>query len=393
MKNKRWGEEATSPSPRRKLKFRTKIVLCVLAGIVLVLTVALSVVCHSRALYAGKISGDKAYKSVLSEIEDISEANPRVVDLGMLGAHDANTYNLEEYNGASGEVGGDLKAVYKLAYGLSYRYTKTQVSDIYDQLCQGVRFLNFKCSYHSGKWCGSHSFIDGPMETYIKDVIRFVKDAPGEIVVVESQVMYAEGHTLSELVSDFFAVEYEGQTLKDFILYENIPIKDLTYNDVTQEGTQGGIVFLVTTDGKLSTPFVDKEKSEYRGKFYAHPGMFSGKWYNRMKTSAIADGIGKQCEVIRADDRYMEGFRLMLMQTSPNAKDFFETAGAWSLLKKAKSHNLKMLANPAFAEWLSVMPVVLCDNVTSANGDFNKKINEKIASYNRSLVETLLSAS
>ena len=105
----------------------------------------------------------------------------------------------------------------------------------------------------------------------------------------------------------------------------------------------------------------------------------------------MAEAINSQSEIMHSDfSQYDQGFRVMQMQTAPSAKDLFDTLGAWSLVDKAKSYNPKIIADSRFESWMEVMPVILCDFVTSANENFNRNINEKISLYNKKLVGNLL---
>lgn len=376
----------------RKLKKRTKIFLWVFGCIFLLIFVALTVVTQTQTLYEGEVSEGGAYASVLSDIENVTEADPRVVDLAMLGSHDANTYKLQPHAPAGENTGGGVKFLYAIAPGLSYRYTKTQVSTVYDQLRAGSRFLHIKCAYHEGKWCGSHSMVDGAIEGYVRETISFLREAAGEIVVLQFQIAYGGESTLSAFVSELFDYEDEGQTLNDFVPYENVPLGELTYNTVTKNGTKGGAVVMFSGEDDLPDVerVFDLQNSEYRGKCYSRNSM-TNRWYNRMKTSAIAEGIAQRCAEIQGEfDRYKNMFRVMQINTSPCGKDFFETVGAWSLVSKAKKHNAEMLNCADFDKWMETMPVVLCDFVTSANGGFNAKINQKIVAYNQRLVKRLL---
>ena len=118
---------------------------------------------------------------------------------------------------------------------------------------------------------------------------------------------------------------------------------------------------------------------------------FSSEWYNRAAPSALAEAINAQCELMREDfGKYADCLRIMQIQASPTTKDLWETAGMWSLVRYAKKHNAEMIENPSFDGWMQVMPIVLCDFVTTESGDFNKNINEKIMAYNRNLVRGVL---
>ncbi len=365
------------------------VALCFVVLVLIVLT-------QSRGLYAGEINEDKAYTSVMSGVEGIAAADPRVVDMAMLASHNANTYALEEYAGMSGEADTRAaRALYRSAWGILYRYTKNQVSDIYDQLCQGVRFLAFRCSYHDGVLCGTHTVVDGPMRPYIQDVIRFLQNAAGELVVLDFCFRESEGCCVADAASALFEIEYNGSTLRDFIPYESVPLGKLTYNRVTDGGTRGGAVILMDMTALHGVDKSVTKAGEYAKKVYI-PGwgkerMLTNQWYNRMSVSGIAEGIAAQCERMQKNfAKYQNGFRVMQMQASPTLSDPLETAGAWSLVCNARKHNPEVLANPDFDRWMQYMPVVLCDSVTSSSGGFNQNVNQKITSYNRELVKRLL---
>ena len=78
---------------------------CVILLIVAIaFVVFFSVVLNARrSLGVGIGSTDCAYKTVLADIEGISAANPKIVDIAMLGAHDANTASIQYGNPLDGE--------------------------------------------------------------------------------------------------------------------------------------------------------------------------------------------------------------------------------------------------------------------------------------------------
>ena len=367
------------------------ILLSVFAGVFLIMFTAIMIATQSRNLFAGKVSDDGAFKTVMANIAGIVEADPRVVDIAMLGSHDANAYDFSKHTNFSGEVKNGVKPLYKMAPGLAYRYTKTQASDVYAQLNQGVRFLHIKCSYIDGEWYGSHSLVGSPVEVYIKDAIKFLKSSPGEIVGFELQVMYADGTNISQFVDAIFDIEFEGETLADFMPYSDVPLGELTYNDVTAHGTRGGVEIVVTADPEIEwAGFTKVQTSKNLKKIYTGWEVFYAPWFDRMNSSAIADALDEECKKLDDPQKYDDVFRVMQINTSPTGKDPFDTAFAWSLLNKAKKHNVQILNDGRFDKWLSHMPILLCDFSTSANGDFNKSANEKIISYNQDLVSRLL---
>ena len=384
-----------------KRKRIIKIVCCVLAGVFLLLSIAVIVLSQSRRLFEGEINNDKAYMSVMSDVEKITEADPRVVDLAMLASHNANTYALDNFNGLSGEVDKGMSALYRTAWGLMYRYIKNQVSNIYDQLCQGARFLQFRCSYQDGELYGSHTVIDRPIRTYIEDVLRFLQNATGEIVVLDLRIRYFDDRTVADAARELFDISYDGHTLKDYIPYEYVSSGDLTYNTVTRNGKSSGAVVLFDLISSHGTKDWFDQTLEYDGKFYVTSYM---RWvnfdiitdvgHNRMSEAAISEYNDGMYDWIASDfELHKNNFRILQVQSTPSVNDPLETFGAWSLACYAKRHNAAMLEHPNFDKWMKFMPIVLFDFVTTSGGDFNRKINEKISAYNRDLVQKLLSTS
>ena len=371
-------------------------IITILITVVTVLLAALLFLTQSKSLFEGEVSTGGAHASVMSDLEGITEANPRVVDLGMLGSHNANTYSLSKYNGLSGEADkAGTRMLYRGAWGLMYRYSKNQVSDVYAQLSEGARFLQFRCGYFGDVWCGSHSAVDGPMDVYIQDV-------PGEIVTLSFHVYGCGKYSARDMERELANISYGGHTLMDFIPYSDIPLGDLTYNDVTVNGTKGGAVVMFQIWHASGNDQARALAPEYLHKFYSWGGggdkaigktPYFSEWCNRMSSAGIAEGMEELCEEARTHpDYYKDALRVMQIQSTPTLEDIWDTAGAWSLVRYAKKHNVEMISNPNFGKWMEYMPIVLVDFVTSANGDFNRRINQIITAYNENLIHALLTA-
>lgn len=375
-----------------KKHYGARLASCALLVALLLVIGALTFVCRSRRLAAAASSSDKAYTSVMSDIENITLANPLVSELAMLGSHDANTYNTDDNVGFSGDVNAEaMGLLHALAPGIVYRYTKTQQSDIYEQLCQGVRYLHIKCSFFDGEWYGCHSMIDGKLEIYIRDALRFLQEFSGEIVILTFLITFADGSSAAEFCDYVYGeVKYNGLSLSDFMPYDNVSYRDLTYNDVTLSGTRSGaLVMLEGGDPEFDrNAFWDNMyDTKYRSKLSTVFHFLHSPWYNRMDTNAIADAINAKCEQIDAEPERFEGLYLVMqINVAPNGRDAMDTALAWSLLSKAEKSNLALLDHPDFDKWLRHMPILLCDNSTSSYGDFNRRANEKMIAYNTALV-------
>ena len=187
--------------------------------VVIVLTVLLAVVCNDTRLGVGQGNLDHAYGTVLANIEGITEANPRIADIAMLGAHDANMFSLSAKNGVEHTAeSGALGKVFPLSKGLQYRMAVTQTVSPYDLLMQGARFLQFKFSLEEDGWRAAHTVLGRQFEEDILDVLRFLDEHPGEVVLLLFQCGNSEeDNTDCPQFNEWLAgIKYNDRTLYDY---------------------------------------------------------------------------------------------------------------------------------------------------------------------------------
>ena len=390
----------------RNTKHRRLIKLLVgLLVPVVVITVFMAVVCDTRTLggdFVGNLDG--AYGNVLSDIEGITEADPRIVDIAMLGAHDANTSSLSLSNGIDHVTeDGILGAVFPISAGFQYRFAVTQSATPYQLLMQGARFLQFKFSLEDGVWRASHSVLGRELKEDILDVLRFLDEHPGEVVLLLFQCTNEERENADcPLFNEWLAgVEYKGKTLYDYVgayisdesdaadgmLADTRPgITDLTYNSVTDGGKQAGLVMLQ----RFSVLYGDNRYSHY---FYDMDYSAMHKWHNRMGSDVLIDEIDEYALEISCMGAYRFMLRVNQTQAAFSAAtfgDILRGIGEWSLLKFASKHNVALLDHANFDSWLKLMPIFQVDFANSDYGDFNNRANAAIRARNEEIVGILL---
>ena len=99
------------------------IALAVILSIVLTLTIFLAFELNLPNLsIKGEGNKDGAYGFVLANIPGIKEANPRLVDISMLGSHDSNTDQITMKSETEEFASGTMKFLTKIGKGLSYRF-------------------------------------------------------------------------------------------------------------------------------------------------------------------------------------------------------------------------------------------------------------------------------
>lgn len=171
-----------------------------------------------------------------------------------------------------------------------------------------------------------------------------------------------------------------------------VTIDDLTYNDVTQNGTSAGVVLMDRREYEI--PEGETEESDFSAYFFDIDSNASHEWHNRMGTDVLADDIQRYAMEISVTRLYRWKLRVNQAQATVSVAtvgDVFRDIGAWSLVKFAEKHNAALLDNENFDMWLKAMPVFQVDFANSDRGDFNNRVNAKIRARNEEIVRILLS--
>lgn len=168
------AEQVARVDRRCRRKRNAKIIAGVLIP-VMVFTLFFTIMLNVRDLGVGTGSTDGKYARVLSDIEGITEADPRLIDIAMLGAHDANSFSVKYDSPIDNKPSGEmLKKLYPVSSGFQYRMSVTQTVSPYQLLLQGVRMLHFKYTYYDNTWYATHSLLGRPFEEDVKDLLRFL---------------------------------------------------------------------------------------------------------------------------------------------------------------------------------------------------------------------------
>lgn len=382
-----------------------KIFIGILVPVV-IFTMFLAVVCNDTTINVGDGNLNGKYATVLANIDGIVEANPRYVDIAMLGSHDAVTYLLTDetpldYHDANSILG----KVDPISSGIQYRFGKTQTVGLGQQLLQGARFFHIKCTDYDGEWYGTHAHLSGKLSEHILEVLKYLAsdEAKGEIVGLLFQPMYmGDGVTLDTLHEDLNNVRYEGKSLFDYIYIDKadtfdngnggVKIGELTYNDLTKNGTVPGVVIFDRREVGLFE--ADWEgTSDLTSRCFDMDSCADHEWHSSIGEEKLIGKINDTCDRIAGDEKYQSKLRMNQTQASfavGSAGEFFEIIGSWSLLRFASDYNVALIENENFERWLTYMPVFQVDFSNSDNGDFNNRVNELIIAHNQATVDTIL---
>ncbi len=329
-------------------------------------------------------------------------ANEKIVNIAMLGAHDACTYKINKNSKVSFSTTPVLENKFLALLGkrMAVNYAKAQSEDVYTLLKRGARMLDVRISHESGGWYTTHSVISGEFDESLKDTIRFLLDNPGEFVVFHiggfaseyNEGTIAVAKHISEVKVKRGNKEYN---LYDFVNYDakNEKLSDLTYNKVTANGTKGGVyISLPDKMGGIQENTVCPTKNVQYKYLIRHESV-AEKWLNAQTTEQIMNGMTEVCK--DSFKTYPNRFRMCQYQTSPDTKEiilrgFFLNK---SLLKNAEEHNIKVVNDPRFEQNMKLCPIAWFDNISTTKGNFNEIVNNKILKYNSNLGKTVSTTS
>lgn len=323
-------------------------------------------------------------------VRGVEDRNPRVVDIAMLGAHDAFSHLIHHRSIIDpAEAQGSIlrNPVAKvLANGLFVRLAKAQLDGPEKMLHLGVRYLDVRLSDVEGTWYTKHGLLSAPLSLYLDEIIPFLSSHPGEFIIFDMQHIYFDTLDFSDLWTYLNTYKVEGVSLLDFVHINTFtsPLSTLTYHDVTMDGQDAGVVFLAKTP-VTATNNLHYERGNGDGDNVV---SIRSVWHETSDTNTMFSGILSEVEAISSTNTYDDIFRVNQAQKTGkiSGSDIIDTLLGWSLVDLARVFNQKLVAHDEFASWLESMPIVMVDYATGSQGDFNETINEIILDYNQSLL-------
>ena len=150
-------------------------------------------------------------------------------------------------------------------------------------------------------------------------------------------------------------------------------IGQVTYNDMTAGGTKAGAMIFGSHN----------ETGSENYKYFRLTKYVVSCWQNKADSKRMVPAIVDRC---KANEGHSDDYLFIIQtQLTPSFKYWFETACGWSVSDMNAKNNAKIIKNENFTEWISVMPVYLCDYSTTNYKNFNKTAMEKLKEYNLSL--------
>ena len=350
---------------------------CIVSIILVLLLFGVTVfACHSGASFTQMPDEALDYSNIIRQNVGF---DARVVDIAMLGAHDAFADKISPRSEPCPNDTGFLSypGIMTLMPGYISRFARTQKSDAAGLLRRGVRYFDVRITFHNNTWYTQHGLINEPLKNSLVQTIEFLTANPGELIIFDIQHARLGSSNWQTLWAHIASVEYGGRSLFDFVTFDpyNTPLEGLTYGAATQNGTVSAAV-ITARDPQSPQLF-----------HYYYNDSVRSVWHNKIRTSELIEGVEAEAQALRNNPELDRGkIRVNQAQLTANLSspgEIFTTLASWSLLTAHARHNVLLLEHKNFTAWLEVLPIFMTDFSDSPTGNFNSRIIEKINGFNR----------
>ena len=378
------NENTTKPKMRKRKK-----VLIALTAVFSLLIGSIAFIGHANFNFSDEELSDTTYENAMSDSINIV-TNPRVVDIAMLGAHDAFTHNIDSFNRVEPDslVKGDWMKY--LGGGLVTRISRAQAHGAGDMLRHGVRYFDIRIALVESEWYTVHGLVSDTLRSYIEETLEFLDSVSGELVILDIHHAKVGNKTRDDLYDYLDTIKINSKSIFDYVSYDtnSISLGNLRYNDVVSGSSGVVIIDSKTLSHSHSNKIYQYTNGDSNDLSIAVSGTVRSVWHDDNREIKMFEKIEKEQEFLSANyDSYKHMMRInqgqMTLATAngsiPNI--LFK----WSLIDCAKSFNSTSVERPDFSNWLQNTPIYMVDFATSNHRQFNDKAMAIINQFNADL--------
>ncbi len=338
-----------------------------------VLSIFIFCICLSAALIASAAdAGEYFFKNNIS-------GDTRLIDMHMLGAHDAFTASLNSSSpaDAAGVKAGDSGAQWAQYDGLwsafALNSSKAQSADVETLLNSGVRYFDVRVSKYisGGEFYTAHGRISDKFTGeggIARKIAAWAQSHPGEIIVLDFQSLFDIDTSDGKATQDSWrnlASKLTTDGIMNYVYTKNGSVSSYTYDSLTNGGKRCAIVVFGQVTGSWADDrFINRRDED---------GYMRSYWTDTSSYENMYKKLGEEVgNLMNNSGSYFYKFRVMQAQTTGS-----------NLIQDANSNNIKMLQDGNFDKWNALMPVLMVDNATTDADNFNELAVEKLAMKNR----------
>lgn len=313
-----------------------------------------------------------------------------VIDIAMLGAHDAFTADIGITSPTDPLSAASIQTGFTgaLIKGFSVKQAKTQVSDAETLLKAGVRYFDIRLTYLEKEeaWYTSHGIFSSPLIDTLNQIESFLDEHPGEFLILDLQHIYLGDKTEAEALAEIKAL-FETSGIYDRAYQEGIKsLSEIRYADITDLGTEAGVMLFTKLSNddpafwsygaSIRSAWADTDSFEEAFAFLAD------------EAETIESGLaltGNQMAVNPEAVDSRQGLRVMqgVLTMQMSGEGILNALLDWSLLSRAREFNSTLIEQVDFVSWLPSMPIVMVDYADTNYEQFLDRVMQKVINYNQ----------
>jgi hypothetical protein len=339
-----------------------KTVVSVMLGFVILINIPIIQVFHEESI--------QDHSNWMNETID---NNTNVIDIKMLGAHDAYSSDISITSDVDAYESGIASTVPGLFLkGLLVKQSKTQITDTEGLLKNGVRYLDVRLSYVDGEFYTKHGYVSTRFESVCEDIVQYLETYKGEVLILDVQHMDGLDYEVDEDYQIFYeALEDFGVT--DYLYSsDNKALRDITYGDITSDKENSGVIIL-DKFAKITKPTYHYEQS------------IRSNWANDDDFIKTVSFLNEEADLVQEDSEYDTMFKVAQCVTTMqmDVQGMVNGLESWSLVERAQSFNIHLIQSDEFDNIIEQLPIIMVDYATSNKDDFVDKIMDIIIEKNK----------
>lgn len=337
-----------------------KIIIIIVVVIILLINIPVASVRH--------ISSGTDYSNWMKETLD---DNARIVDVRMLGAHDAFSSKINLLSPSDIHADSIMKGFTGiLLKGFLVRQSKTQTADTEGLLKSGVRYFDIRLTYNEGKWFTKHNFLASDFTDITADIVSFLEEKNGEFLILDFQHINGLEYGSDEDY-DLFIEMLETSGLLAYQHYDSNGLRKISYSEITDDKQTSGIVII--------DKFEKENKATYR-----YDTSIRSNWPDMDDYEDVLSFLKNESDYINSTEEFASTFRIMQAVTTMQLSlpGLINSIKTWSLIERASDFNARLVQDNEFDSLIDAMPIVMVDYCNTNENNFIDNIMSIIINKN-----------
>jgi len=299
-------------------------------------------------------------------------SNPNIVDIKMLGAHDAFSNEINVFSKIDPYADGIFNGFTgKILKGLLVRQSITQIADTKELLNSGVRYFDVRLTYTDNNWYTKHNYISEKFDTIAEDIVNYLDNYTGEFLILDFQ--------------HISGLDYDDKD--DYLIYremlDNFGL--LSYNFTNTSKSLGEITYTQITNNKANSNVVIIDKFTYANKeTYHYESSITSNWANSDDFDIVIQFLKDESINSKNTIAPNTSFKVMQAVTTmqSSASGFLNGLSTWSLLLRASKFNDYLITHNDFLDIMNSSPIVMVDYSNTNENAFLDNIMKAIIKAN-----------